>query len=228
MENSGSRKHVAIIEQCAMSEIGLKQLFSPTANERFQFHFFKDYATFLSAMVWTPFIALIYSLSDIRAQRLACLKALNHMERHYPDRLRIVLAGSAMEQRLISHFSPTTLHGIVSKTTPLEMLQQQLWKWLNDSQPLSDIVLNLWYYSYDRMLSRVERDIIYYTTQGYSTTDIAHYTRRNIKIIRAYKLSLMVKLGVRTDAELLYAADILIQMQKTLNDPAASQHRIPA
>jgi len=150
------------------------------------------------------------------------------MERHYPDRQRIVLAGNEMEQRLISRFSPTTPHGIISKTTPLEMLQEQLWKWLNDSQPLNDIVLNLWYYSYDRMLSQAERDIIYYTTEGYSTTDIAHYSRRNIKLIRAYKLSLMVKLGVRTDAELLYAADILIQMQKTLNDPTAPQRRIPA
>ncbi|WP_312269764.1 DNA-binding transcriptional activator BglJ [Pseudescherichia sp.] len=228
MENSGTRKHVAIIEQCAISEIGLKQLFSQTANERFQFHFFKDYSTFLSAMVWTPFISLIYSLSGIRAQRLECLKALNHMERHYPDRQRIVLAGNEMEQRLISRFSPTTLHGILSKTTPLATLQEQLWKWLNDSQPLNDIVLNLWYYSYDRVLSQAERDIIYYTTEGYSTTDIAHYSRRNIKLIRAYKLSLMMKLDVRTDAELLYAADILIQMQKTLNDPTAPQRRIPA
>ncbi|WP_222888868.1 DNA-binding transcriptional activator BglJ [Enterobacter sp. C2] len=226
METDRKSKHVAIIERCAISETGLSQLFPEAAH--FHFHFFKDYATFLSAMVWAPCISLIYSLSGIRTERLTCLRALNHMEKNYPDRQRIVLAGNQMEERLISDFSPTSLHGILSKTMPLELVQRQLWTWLNESQQQDSNVLNLWYYSYDQVLSQTERDIIFCTTQGYSVVDIARYFRRNIKTIRAYKLSLMAKLGVRNDAELLYAADILIHMRKTLNEPDAPQRRITA
>ncbi|MCR4458850.1 MULTISPECIES: DNA-binding transcriptional activator BglJ [Pseudescherichia] len=226
METDGKSKHVAIIERCAISEAGLSQLFPAAAH--FHFHFFKDYATFLSAMVWAPCISLIYSLSGIRTERLTCLRALNHMEKNYPDRQRIVLAGNQMEKRLISDFSPTALHGILSKTMPLELVRRQLWTWLNENHQQDDNVLNLWYYSYDQVLTQTERDIVFCTTQGYSIVDIARYFRRNIKTIRAYKLTLMAKLGVRNDAELLYAADILIHMRKTLNEPDAPQRRITA
>lgn len=228
METSGKSKHVAIIERCAISETGLSQLFPQAATAHFQFHFFKDYATFLRAIVWTPFVSLIYSLSGIRTERLECLRALYHMEKNYPDRQRIVLAGNEMEERLVSRFSPTSLHGILSKTAPLEVMRQQLWKWLNESRQRNDNVLNVWYFSYDEVLSQTERDIIFCTTKGYSIVDIAYYFKRNIKVIRAYKLSLMTKLGVRNDAELLYAADILIQMQKTLNKPTSPRRRISA
>jgi len=150
------------------------------------------------------------------------------MEKNYPDRQRIVLAGNEMEERLVSRFSPTSLHGILSKTAPLEVMRQQLWKWLNESRQRNDNVLNVWYFSDEGMLSQTERDIIFCTTKGYSIVDIAYYFKRSIKVIRAYKLSLMTKLGVRNDAELLYAADILIQMQKTLNKPTSPRRRISA
>lgn len=228
MERGRKRKHIAIIEQCPLSEIGLSQLFPEAVIAHCQFHFFKDYATFLRAMVWTPFFSLIYSLSGTRAQRLECLRALNHMERNYPDRRRIVLAGNDMEAQLVSRFSPTSLHGVLSKTTSLELMRQQLWKWLNDTRRLNDNVLNVWYYSYEQILTPTERDIIFYTTKSKAIPDIADLFKRNIKALRAHKFSLMAKLGVRNDAELLFAADILIEMQKTLNEFPVPRRRIPA
>ena len=226
MENSGTRRHVAIIERCAMSEAGLRHLLSEAGN--YQFYFFKDYAAFMNALPWTPFFALIYSLSAIRAQRLECLNVMCYMARTRPGQHRIVLAGNDMEARLVSRFSSASLHGIISKTAPLEQLRQQLQKWLSDTQRVNENILNLWYYSYELILNQTERQILYYTALGYPIAHIAIRLERNCKSIRAYKLSLMSKLGVDTDAGLFYAADILVQMQKTLNEPGAPQLRITA
>lgn len=226
MEKSRAGRDVAIIEQCAMSEAGLRHLLPAVGN--YQFYFFKDYAAFMHALPWTPFFALIYSLSAIRAQRLECLKVMCDLAQTRPGQQRIVLAGNDMEARLVSRFSPVALHGIISKTAPLEGVRQQLRKWLSDKQRVNETILNLWYYSYERVLNQTEREILYYTALGYPIANIAVRLERNCKSIRAHKLSLMAKLGVDTDAGLFYAADILVQMQRTLLESADSRRQIPA
>lgn len=225
MEKSRTRRDVAIIEQCTMSEAGLRHLLPAAGN--YQFYFFKDYAAFMNALPWTPFFALIYSLSAIRAQRLACLKVMCDMAQTHPGQQRIVLAGNDMEARLVSRFSPVALHGIISKTAPLERVRQQLRKWLSDKQRVNETILNLWYCSYERILNQTEREILHYTALGYPIANIAIRLERSCKSIRAHKLSLMTKLGVDTDAGLFYAADILVQMQQTLLELADARWHIP-
>lgn len=212
MEKNGSRRCVAIIERCAMSESGLRHLL-PTAGN-YQFYFFNDGAAFLNALAWTPFFSLIYSLSASRAQRLECLMVMSWLERTHPNQQRLVLAGNDMEARLIDRFTPASLHGIISKNAPLSVMRQQLKRWLNDDRRQNEKILNLWYYRYEQVLNQNERDILYYIAQGYSVANIAVQLERNCKSIRAHKFSLMSKLGVDTDAALFYAADILIQLQK--------------
>lgn len=226
MEKSGARRNVAIIERCAMSEAGLRHLLPGAGN--YQFYFFKDYADFMNALPWTPFFAVIYSLSAIRAQRLECLKVMCEMAKNRPGQQRIVLAGNDMEARLVSRFSPVALHGIISKTAPLERVRQQLRKWLSDKQRVNETILNLWYYSYERVLNQTEREILHYTALGYPIANIAIRLQRNCKSIRAHKLSLMTKLGVDTDAGLFYAADILVQMQQAFLEIPPSRRQIPA
>lgn len=226
MEKSGSRRRVAIIERCAMSEVGLRHLLPAAGN--YQFYFFKDGVEFMSALARMPFCALIYSLSAIRAQRLECLRVMCDMARTRSGQQRIVLAGNDMEVRLISRFSPVSLHGIISKTAPLEQIRQPLRKWLNDKQRVNETILNLWYYSYERVLNQTEREILYYTAMGYPIANIAAQLERNCKSIRAHKFSLMAKLGVDTDAGLFYAADILVQMQRALKKDPDARRQIPA
>lgn len=226
MEKSGSRRHVAIIERCPLSEAGLRNLLPMVG--KYQFYFFKDYAAFLNSLAWTPFFSLIYSLSAMRAQRLECLKVMYDMERTSPGRQRIVLAGDDMEARLVSRFSAASLHGVISKTAPLALMRQQLHKWLSDKQRVNENILNLWYYGHERVLSQTEQEILYYTALGYPIANIAVQLNRNCKSIRAYKFSLMAKLGVDTDAGLFYAADILVQMQQALKDNPDARWQIPA
>lgn len=226
MENNGARRCVAIIERCAMSEAGLRYLLPTTGN--YQFCFFKDYAAFLKALAWTPFFSLIYSLSAIRTQRLECLKVMYDMEQTRLHQQRIVLAGNDMEARLVGHFSPAPLHGIISKTASLERVRQQLQRWLSDERGVNENILSTWYYRYERELNQNEREILYYTALGYSLAHIAALTGRNGKSIRMHKLSLMAKLGVKTDASLFYAADVLVQMQQTLGTKPARQRQISA
>lgn len=226
MEENRPGRYVAIIERCTMSENGLRHLLPMAGN--YQFYFFKNYTAFLNAQARTPFFSLIYSLSAIRAQRLECLKAISCMEQTSPGLQRIVLAGNDMEARLVSRFSPVSLHGVISKTASLGLMREQLQKWLKESQRPNENILNLWYYSYDRILNQTERDILYYTALGYPSADIAVQLKRHSKNISGYKFSLMSKLGVDTDAGLFYAADILMQMEKVLNKLPVPQQQIPA
>ncbi len=226
MGKNGSRRHVAIIERCAMSEVGLRHLLPATGN--YQICFFKDRAEFMSALARTPFFSLIYALSAIRAERVECLSIMCHMACTCPSQQRIVLAGNDMEARLISRFSPVTLHGVISKTAPLERVRQQLRRRLNNKKRVNETILNLWYYSYERILNQTEREILYYTALGYPITHIAMRLERNCKSIRAHKFSLMTKLGVDTDAGLFYAADILVQMQQAFIATPARRQQILA
>ncbi|STQ14366.1 DNA-binding transcriptional activator BglJ [Enterobacter cloacae] len=69
----------------------------------------------------------------------------------HSDIQRIVLASDDMEARLISHLSPSRLHGIVSKSVPLSHLQEELVVLLRETHHINDNMLNHWYVNQNRL-----------------------------------------------------------------------------
>lgn len=131
-----------------------------------------------------------------------------------------MLAQDDTEVRLMSLLSPSSLHGIISKTLAIGLLQEQLSILLNNTHRLNQNVINDWYVSKNNGLSPTERAILHYMTYGYSMPEIAHYLSRNIKTVRAHKFNAMTKLGVHSDAGLLDAADILMHISVDRKPPA--------
>ncbi|MBK2818398.1 DNA-binding transcriptional activator BglJ, partial [Enterobacter hormaechei] len=130
----------------------------------------------------------------------------------HSDVQRIVLASDEMEARLVSHLSPSRLHGIISKSVPLKQLMEGLETLLSETHQVNDNMYNHWCVSQNRMLSPTERAILRYMSSGFSIPEIAAQLERNIKTIRAHKFNAMVKLGVNSDVGLLDAADILAHL----------------
>ena len=212
MEKTDSTRHIAIIENCAMSAVGLQHLFAMPGLSHYQLHLFSEFDSFKNALHHVNFFSLIYSLSDAREERRNCLAHLRDLAFTRGHIQRIILVSDEMEARLISHLSPSRLHGVVSKSVTLEHLQKELVELLSETLRINDNMLNHWYRSQNRMLSPTERAILRYMSCGYSIPEIAAQLERNIKTIRAHKFNAMVKLGVNSDVGLLDAADIITHL----------------
>lgn len=212
MEKTAATRHIAVIENCAMSAVGLKHLFALPGLSRYQMHLFSRFDSFKDALSHTSFFAIIYSLSDAREERLDCLACLRDLTFTHADIQRIVLASGEVEARLVSHLSPSRLHGIISKSVSLEKLLEDMAVLLGETHRINDNMHNHWYVNQNRMLSPTERAILRYMSFGYSIPEIAAQLERNIKTIRAHKFNAMVKLGVNSDVGLLDAADILAHL----------------
>ena len=215
MEKTDSTRHIAIIENCTMSAIGLQHLFAQSELSQYQLHLFDDFDGFKKALYHVNFFSLIYSLSDAREARRNCLAHLRDLAFTHSHIQRIILVSDEMEARLISHLSPSRLHGVVSKSVTLEHLRKEFMVLLSETLRINDNMLNHWYCSQNRMLSPTERAILRYMSCGYSIPEIAAQLKRNIKTIRAHKFNAMVKLGVNSDVGLLDAADILTHLPVT-------------
>ncbi len=209
MENTRKKGNVAIIEKCIMSGEGLRHLFDESAINHYQFYFFKDHSAFRQALKQTSFFSVIYSLFGQRKERLECLMCLHLLSLSHPEMQRIVLAGDNREARLVGHLSPSRLHGILSKSSALSVLLEELVTLFGETRRINENMINHWYVSQCRMLSPTEREILNYMTRGYSVAEIASQLDRNVKTIRAHKFNAMAKLGVTSDVGLLDAADIL-------------------
>lgn len=209
MEKSASTRSIAVIEKCIMSTAGLEHLFATTPLNQYQLHTFKNIESFKAAFAHISFFSVIYSLSDAREERRNCLACIKELAMTHSSIQRIILASDEMEARLVSHLSPSRLHGIVSKSDSLTVLQEQLAALLGETQRVNDNMINHWRASQSRMLSPTERAILQYMSCGYSIPEIAAHLERNIKTIRAHKFNAMTKLGVNSDVGLLDAADIL-------------------
>lgn len=212
MEKTDSTRHIAIIENCSMSAVGLQHLFAMPPLNHYQPHLFSGFEGFKKALHQINFFSLIYSLSDAREERRNCLAHVRDLAFTHSHIQRIILASDEMEARLISHLSPSRLHGVVSKSVTLEHLQKELVVLLGETLRINDNMLNHWYCSQNRMLSPTERAVLRYMSCGYSIPEIAAQLERNIKTIRAHKFNAMVKLGVSSDVGLLDAADILTHL----------------
>lgn len=212
MEETAATRHIAVIENCVMSAVGLQHIFALPAFSSYQVHLFSRFDSFKEALSQTAFYSVIYSLSDAREERRNCLASLRDLMFSHGNIQRIVLASDDVEARLICHLSPARLHGIISKSVSLEQLIQGIVTFLNETHRVNDNMYNHWYVNQNRMLSPTERAILRYLSSGYSIPEIATQLERNIKTIRAHKFNAMVKLGVNSDVGLLDAADILAHL----------------
>ncbi|MCP2123674.1 UNVERIFIED_ORG: DNA-binding NarL/FixJ family response regulator [Pantoea agglomerans] len=212
MEETAARRHIAVIENCVMSAVGLQHIFALPAFSSYQVHLFSRFDSFKEALSQTAFYSVIYSLSDAREERRNCLASLRDLMFSHGNIQRIVLASDDVEARLICHLSPARLHGIISKSVSLEQLIEGMVTLLNETRRVNDNMYNHWYVNQNRMLSPTERAILRYMSSGYSIPEIATQLERNIKTIRAHKFNAMVKLGVNSDVGLLDAADILAHL----------------
>lgn len=212
MEETAATRHIAVIENCVMSAVGLQHIFALPAFSSYQVHLFSRFDSFKEALSQTAFYSVIYSLSDAREERRNCLASLRDLMFSHGNIQRIVLASDDVEARLICHLSPARLHGIISKSVSLEQLIEGMVIFLNETHRVNDNMYNHWYVNQNRMLSPTERAILRYMSSGYSIPEIATQLERNIKTIRAHKFNAMVKLGVNSDVGLLDAADILAHL----------------
>lgn len=212
MEETAATRHIAVIENCVMSAVGLQHIFALPAFSSYQVHLFSRFDSFKEALSQTAFYSVIYSLSDAREERRNCLASLRDLMFSHGNIQRIVLASDDVEARLICHLSPARLHGIISKSVSLEQLIEGMVTFLNETHRVNDNMYNHWYVNQNRMLSPTERAILRYMSSGYSIPEIATQLERNIKTIRAHKFNAMVKLGVNSDVGLLDAADILAHL----------------
>ena len=225
MEKTDSTRHIAIIESCTMSAIGLQHLFAKPNLNHYQLHLFSEFDSFKNALQHINFFSLIYSLSDAREERRNCLAHLRDLAFSHSHIQRIIMASDEMEARLISYLSPSRLHGVISKAVKLEHMQNELVVLLSETQRINDNMLNHWYCNQSRMLSPTERAILRYMSRGLSIPEIAAQLERNIKTIRAHKFNAMVKLGVNSDVGLLDAADILTHLPA--REPRTSLYNKP-
>jgi len=212
MEKTDSTRHIAVIENCAMSAVGLQHLFAMPKLSHYKLHLFTQFDSFKAVLPHISFFSVIYSLSDSRQERRNCLAYLRDLAFTHGDIQRIVLASDEVEARLISHLSPSRLHGIISKSVSLDHLQEEMVALLSETLRINDNMLNHLYVNQNRMLSPTERAILRYMSSGYSIPEIAAQLERNIKTIRAHKFNAMVKLGVNSDVGLLDAADIITHL----------------
>ncbi|WP_090122387.1 DNA-binding transcriptional activator BglJ [Kosakonia arachidis] len=198
-----------------MSREGLRHLFSESSINQYSFHFFKEYSVLHQAFKYTPFFSVIYSLLGHRKERRECLTCLHWLSLSYPDVQHVVLAGDDREAQLVGHLSPLRLHGILSKSSPLIVLLEQLGMLLGETRHINENMINNWYVRQCRTLSPTEWELLNYLGRGSSLVEIASLLDRNVKTIRAHKFNAMTKLGITSDVGLLDAADIL-----TWNPPA--------
>lgn len=209
METNTARRHIAVIDPCNMSSVGLAHFFTTVSFRQYQLHLFKDFDSFNTALMYIPFFSVIYSLSDAREERRNCLVYMRELAFKHGAIQRIILAGDEVEARLIGQLSPSRLHGIISKSASLIALQKQLITLLSETEQVNNNAFTHWYGCHTRILSPTERTVLRYMSSGLSIPEIAEQLERNIKTIRAHKYNAMLKLGVNSDVGLLDAADIL-------------------
>lgn len=209
METSTKTRHVAVVENCLMTKLGLQQLFCCDTASSWQLKAYKDSREWFAQAELQAFDIVIYSVSDSRHSRQQSIHFLSHLARAQPDAVRVMLAENESQAKLIHRLLPVPLHAVWCKSSPVEQLQEQIKALMKhkESRTLPRQTLKRLTGSVE--LSPTERTIIYYMGKGYSIPEIAARMSRNPKTIRTHKFNAMSKLGVKSDTGLLCAADIL-------------------
>lgn len=207
MEWCHIKRDIAVIESCAMTVCGLRQLFCQMNT--CELHIFQDYSSWLSQPDHPRYYAAIYSVAQTRDSRLECVQFLSVINQQQPEAIRILLAEDRHQANLVHHLSPVLLHAVISKSDPLAVLQRQMANLLTQTSPVLPVPSSLIKYAGGSGLSPSEQVLLYYLSQGLSIPEIAAKMARNTKTIRTHKFNVMTKLGVRSDLGLLRAVDIL-------------------
>ncbi|MEE7532574.1 DNA-binding transcriptional activator BglJ [Klebsiella huaxiensis] len=218
MEKDLTTRYVAVVEKCAMTEVALRHILTRESDKNYSVRFFKDTQALKRELKSKDFTAIIFSLSGNRRSRLESLLFLHEIARYCPEMQRIVLATDEAEMRLISHLTPSRLHGIFNKSACRIQLQERLLQLLDHSHQANESVVNQKQGLCNQILSPTEHTILRYMSYGYSLPEIATQLERNIKTIRAHKFNAMTKLGVSSDMGLLSAADILMRLSANNDD----------
>ncbi|CAM3247085.1 Transcriptional activator protein BglJ [Klebsiella spallanzanii] len=218
MEKNLTTRYVAIVEKCAMTEVALRYILTRESGKNYNIQFFKDTQELKQEFKSKDFSAIIFSLSGNRRSRLESLLFLHEIARYCPEMQRIVLANDEAEMRLISHLTPSRLHGILNKSACRIQLQERLLQLLDHSYQANESSTSQKQGICNQILSPTEHTILRYMSYGYSLPEIATQLERNIKTIRAHKFNAMTKLGVSSDMGLLSAADILIRLSANNDD----------
>lgn len=209
MEKFTTERHVAVIENCVMTEVGIRALLEQHCGVPCHLHSFKQSQHWFTQREHPAYDFVIYSVSGTRHSRQECLQFLESLARAQPETIRVLLAEDERQARLIHHLSPVRLHAVLCKTVPVDVLKTQikaLWK-RKDSQNVAFSEVNC--FSGTVGLSPTERTVLYHMGRGLSVPEIAVQMARNTKTIRTHKFNAMTKLGVSNDTGLLCAADIL-------------------
>ena len=201
-----------------MTEVALRHILTRESGKNYSVRFFKDTQALKRELKSKDFTAIIFSLSGNRRSRLESLLFLHEIARYCPEMQRIVLATDEAEMRLISHLTPSRLHGIFNKSACRIQLQERLLQLLDHSHQANESVVNQKQGLCNQILSPTEHTILRYMSYGYSLPEIATQLERNIKTIRAHKFNAMTKLGVSSDMGLLSAADILMRLSANNDD----------
>lgn len=204
MENNARRRRVAIVENCAITILGLQHLFALSGGSSYQFRTFRDSREWLSVSGHSPWDIVIYSIAGSRCSRQQCARFFSRLAVTQPGATRVLLTENERQASFIQPLLPVPLHAVICKTLSVEELNVQI-------QALATLAPGETpaYLPGSHGLSPTERRILDYMRQGYSSPEIATRLDRSIKTIRAHKFNLMSKLGVKSDTWLISAADVL-------------------
>lgn len=209
METGAEVRHVAVVENCVMTKIGLRQLFSCCSGSSYQFSFYQNSREWFEQSEFQGFDLVIYSVSDNRHSRQQSIHLLSHFARAQPDAVRVLLAEDEYQAKLIHHLLPVPLHAVWCKSSSVEKLQHQINVLMKRNESSGAPRQTPHCIAGTVELSPTERTIIYYMGKGYSIPEIAMRMARDPKTIRTHKFNAMSKLGIKSDTGLLCAADIL-------------------
>ena len=151
MEKDLTTRYVAIVEKCAMTEVALRHIFINESGKNYRIQFFKDTMVLKREFQAKDFSAIIFSLSGNRRSRLESF----------------ILANDEAEMRLVSHLTPSRLHGILNKSACRLQLQECLLQLLDRSYPANESSLSQKQSIYSQLLSPTEHTILRYMSYGY-------------------------------------------------------------
>ncbi|HEX4499626.1 MAG TPA: LuxR C-terminal-related transcriptional regulator [Scandinavium sp.] len=212
MEKYVASGHVAVVENCVMTTVGLCEILSCCAGASYRLQTFKDSCEWFSQREHRRYDIVIYSVSGARCSRQQSIHFLSHLNCMQPDAARILLAENEGQAKLIHYLLPVPVHAVLCKTSSVEKLALQLRTVMKQREFLDKPYQTLNCSSGYVSLSLTERTILHYIRNGFSISEIAVQMARNPKTIRTHKFNTMSKLGVRSDCGLLCAADILCNL----------------
>lgn len=215
MESHSAVRHVALIEKCVMTGIGIRHLLGKSSLPPINIHVFRCPSAFYQQVSRHRYGSVIYSVAGTRESRQESIFFLTRVMHSHPGMQRLVLAGDSSEANLIAHLAPQSVQGTACRSASLDDLKIQLQALLLGSAPAPTPR------GMPPELSPTEWAILNYMYEGLSVPQIAVQMARNAKTIRTHKFNAMSKLGVNSDTGLLYAADILAYL------PASDRRIVP-